>query len=60
LETQSFQNPRTIQYSLRKAADLDWSHPRKKKLVTDNKDEKGVEKKTFLTSDMEIESLNFA
>ena len=46
---------------MRKAANREWNQPRRKKFVTVNKDEKGVEDlKTALTSDMEMQSLEFA
>jgi hypothetical protein len=39
----------------------EWNQPRRKKFVAVNKDEKGVgDLKTTLTSDMEMQSLEFA
>jgi hypothetical protein len=47
---------------LRKAANREWKkQPRRKKFVAVNKDEKGVgDLKTALTSDMEMQTLEFA
>jgi hypothetical protein len=46
---------------LRKAANREWNHPRRKTFVAVNKDEKGVrDLKIALTSDMEMQSLEFA
>ena len=46
---------------LRKAANREWNQPRRKQFVIVNKDEKGVGNlKTALTSDMEMQSLEFA
>jgi hypothetical protein len=48
-------------YLLRKAANRKWNHPRRKKFVAVNKNEKGVrDLKTALTSDIEMQSLEFA
>jgi hypothetical protein len=48
-------------YLLRKAANREWNHPRRKKFVAVNKDEKGVGYlKITLTSDMERQNLEFA
>jgi hypothetical protein len=48
-------------YLLRKAAGREWNQSRKKKFVAVNKDKKGVgDLKTALTSDMEMENLEFA
>ena len=45
----------------RKAANREWNQPRRKKLVAVIKNEKGVGYlKTALTSDMEMQSLEFA
>ena len=50
-----------MRYLLRKAAKKEWKQPRRKKFVAINKDEKGVgDLKTTLTSDMEMQSLEFA
>jgi hypothetical protein len=50
-----------MSYLLRKAASREWKQPRRKKLVAVNKDEKGVgDLKTALTSDLEVQSLEFA
>jgi hypothetical protein len=50
-----------MRYLLRKAAKKEWNQPRRKKFVAINKDEKGVgDLKTTLTSDMEMQSLEFA
>jgi hypothetical protein len=52
---------RAMRYLLRKAAKKEWKQPRRKKFVAINKDEKGVgDLKTTLTSDMEMQSLEFA
>ena len=47
-------------YLLRKAANREWTQPRKKKFVTVNKDEKGVGDLKTVISDMEMQSLEFA
>ena len=48
-------------YLLRKAADRKWNQLRRKKFVVVNKDEKGARNlKTILTSDVEMQSLEFA
>lgn len=47
-------------YLLRKAANREWKQPRRKKFVALNKDEKGDgDLKTTLTSELEMESLEF-
>ena len=52
---------RVERYLLRKATNREWKQPRRKKFVAVNEDEKGVEDlKTALTSDMEMQSLEFA
>ena len=46
---------------LRKAANREWNQPRRKTFIAVNKDEKGVrDLKIALTSDMEMQSLEFA
>jgi hypothetical protein len=58
---QDVQDARVMGYLLRKAASREWKQPRRKKFVVVNKDEKGVGNlKTTLTSDMEMQSLEFA
>ena len=58
---QDVQDVRSVSYLLRKAANREWKQPRRKKFVVVNKDEKGVGNlKTTLTSDMEMQSLEFA
>ena len=48
-------------YLLRNTANREWKQPRKKNFVAVNKDEKGIgDLKTTLTSDMEMQSLEFA
>ena len=48
-------------YLLRKAANREWNQPRRKKFVAVKKDETGVgDLKTTFTSDMEMQSLEFA
>jgi hypothetical protein len=48
-------------YLLRKSSNREWNQPRRKKFVEVNKDEKGVgDLKTALTSEMEMQSLEFA
>jgi hypothetical protein len=50
-----------MSYLLRKAANMEWKQTKRKKFVIVNKDEKGVgDLKTTLTSDMEMQSLEFA
>ena len=45
---------------LRKAANREWNQPRRKQFVAVNKDEGVGDLKTALTSDMEMQSLEFA
>ena len=48
-------------YLLRRAANREWNQPRRKKFVAVNNDENGVgDLKVALTSDMEMQSLEFA
>jgi hypothetical protein len=50
-----------VGYLLREAPNREWNKPRRKKFFVINKDEKGVgDLKTTLTSDMEMQSLEFA
>ena len=52
---------RAVVYLLSNAANRHFNHPRRKKLVAVNKNEKGVgDLKNALTSDMEMQSLEFA
>ena len=58
---QDVQAARSVSYLQRKAANREWKQPRRKQLVAVNKDEKGVgDLKTALTSDMEMQTLEFA
>jgi len=57
---QDVQDARAMGYLLRKAADREWNQPRRKMFVAVNTDEKGAGAlKTALTSDMEMQSLEF-
>jgi len=57
---QDVKDARVVGYLLRKAAKREWNHPRRNKSVVVNKDEEGVgDLKTALTSDMEMQSLEF-
>jgi hypothetical protein len=59
--SQDSKDARAMGYPLRKAANGEWNQCRKKKFVEVNKNEKGVgDLKTTLTSDMEMQSLEFA
>jgi hypothetical protein len=50
-----------MRYLLRKVANREWNQPRRKKFIVVNKDEKGVgDLKTALTSDVGMQSLEFA
>ena len=50
-----------MRYPPKKAANSEWKQPRKEIFVAVNKDEKGVgDLKTALTSDMDMQSLEFA
>ena len=51
---------RAMGYMLRKAANREWNQPRRKQFVAVNKDEGGGALKSALTSDMEMQSLEFA
>jgi hypothetical protein len=52
---------RAVGCLLRNTAIREWNQPRRKKFVSVNKDEKGVEDlESGLTSDMEMQSLEFA
>jgi hypothetical protein len=50
-----------MEYLLRKATNREWNQPKSKTFVAVHKNEKGVgDLKTSLTSDMEMQSLEFA
>ena len=54
------QDARAMRYLLRNAADMEWKQPRKRSVAV-NKDEKRIgDMKTALTSDVEMQSLEFA
>jgi hypothetical protein len=58
---QDIQDARAIGCLLRKAVSREWNQLRRMKFVIGNKDKKGVaDLKTALTSDMEMQSLEFA
>jgi hypothetical protein len=58
---QDVPDARTTGYLLRKAANREWNQTRRKKFVAVNKYEKVVgDLKAALTSDMEMQSLEFA
>jgi hypothetical protein len=58
---QDVQDSSAVSYLLRKTPNREWNQPRRKQFVIVNKDEKGVGNlKTALTSDMEMQSLEFA
>jgi hypothetical protein len=58
---QDVKDARAMAYLLRKAANREWNQSRRNMFVTVNKDEKGAgDLKTALTSDMEMQSLEFA
>ena len=58
---QDVKDARAMAYLLRKAANREWNQSRRNMFVTVNKDEKGAgDLKTALTSDMKMQSLEFA
>ena len=60
-ETQEFQGARANGYLLSNAGNTEWNQLRKRSLLPSTKRQKGVaELTTALTSDMEIQSLEFA
>ena len=58
---QDVQDARAMGYLLKKAANREWNQPRRKKFDAVNRGKKGVgDLKTTLTSDLEMQSLEFA
>jgi hypothetical protein len=57
---QDVRNARAMGYLLRKAANGEWNQPKRKNLVAVNEDEGIGDLKTALTSNMEMQSLEFA
>jgi hypothetical protein len=58
---QVVKDARNVGYLLGTAANMEWNQSKRKKFVAVNKDEKGVgDLKTALTSDMTMQTLQFA
>jgi hypothetical protein len=58
---QDVRDARAMGYLLKKAANREWNQPRRKKFDAVNRGKKGVgDLKTTLTSDIEMQSLEFA